>query len=231
MEPTYHPIPRPGIGLAADADFARHTFVVIDFEGLTPAGRSPVPIEVAAVALVPKDGELQETWRFESLIRPPADVPVTAFDTRQTGITAAMLARAAGPEHVMATLDALLDAPPYRLVAHGAGTEATLIAHQAAHCPALAATPLLDSVRLARAVYPELPSHGLDALMRYLRILVPAGRHRAMPDVRATVQVLRRILAENATAGRWASLHAMDVVAGLPPKRLPAIEGIQDELF
>ncbi|MEU8196252.1 3'-5' exonuclease [Microbispora amethystogenes] len=231
MEPTYHPTPRPGIGLAADADFARHTFVVIDFEGLTPAGRSPVPIEVAAVALVPKDGELQETWRFESLIRPPADVPVTAFDTRQTGITAGMLARAAGPEHVMATLDALLDAPPYRLVAHGAGTEATLIAHQAAHCPALAATPLLDTVRLARTVYPELPSYGLDALMRYLRIPVPADRHRAMPDVRVTIQVLRRILAENTTAGRWASLHAMDIVAGLPPKRLPVIEGIQDELF
>ncbi|WP_328855409.1 hypothetical protein OHB01_12775 [Microbispora hainanensis] len=67
--------------------------------------------------------------------------------------------------------------------------------------------------------------------MRYLRIPVPADRHRAMPDVRVTIQVLQRILAENATAGRWASLHAMDMVAGLPPKRLPAIEGIQDELF
>lgn len=158
-------------------------------------------------------------------------MPVTAFETRQTGITAAMLARAAGPQQVMAALDALLDAPPYRLVAHGAGTEATLIAHQAAHCPALAATPLLDTVRLARAVYPELSSHGLDALMRYLRIPVPVNRHRAMPDVRVTIQVLRHILAENATAGRWAGLHAMDLVAGLPPKRLPALDGIQDKLF
>ncbi|BAJ26346.1 hypothetical protein KSE_05000 [Kitasatospora setae KM-6054] len=31
--------------------------------------------------------------RFESLIRPPADVPVTARDVAQTGITAAVPAR------------------------------------------------------------------------------------------------------------------------------------------
>ncbi|MFI6513556.1 PolC-type DNA polymerase III [Streptosporangium sp. NPDC050855] len=156
--------PAAGPGLAGDPDFVRHTFVVIDFEGLTPAGRPPVPTEVAALALKTRDGEVVESWRFQSLIRPPTDVPVTDFDVRQTGITAAMLADAPGPEHVMADLDAHLTMPPYRLIAHGAGTEATLIAHQGAHCPALAAVPLLDTVRLARSIYPELSSHGLDAL-------------------------------------------------------------------
>ncbi|MFI6883807.1 PolC-type DNA polymerase III [Streptosporangium canum] len=226
-----HHLPPGEVGLAADAGFARHTLVVIDFEGLTPAGRSPVPIEVAALALTPEAGELVERWRFQALIRPPADVPVTARDIRQSGITAAMLADAAGPEHVMAALDARLDAPPYRLIAHGASTEATLIAHQAAHCPTLAAVPLLDTVRMARLAYPGLSSHGLDALLSYLRIPIPADRHRAMPDVEATASVLLRILADNAATRRLSSLRELDAAAGRPPKRLPSGRGAQEQLF
>ncbi|MBG0825715.1 3'-5' exonuclease [Planomonospora sp. ID91781] len=231
MDRAEHLTPPGGAGLAADPDFARHTYLVIDFEALTPAGRPPAPTEVAALALEAKNGELVEVWRFQALIRPPREVPVTDFDVRQTGITAAMLAQATGPEHVMAALDALLTAPPYRLIAHHAATEAGLIAHQGAYCPALAAVPLLDTVRLARLIYPELSSHSLDALLRYLRIPIPADRHRAMPDVEATAQVLRRMLAENTTARRWTTLHAMDAAAGLPPKRLPAAEGAQEGLF
>ncbi|MEV4091077.1 3'-5' exonuclease [Streptosporangium saharense] len=217
--------------MATDPNFVRHTYVVIDFETLTPAGRSPVPIEVAAMALVPKDGELVESWRFQALIRPPEEVPVTDFDARQTGITAAMLGSAAGPEHVMTALDAMMAAPPYRLVAHSAGTEATLIAHQAAHCPTLATTSLLDTVRMARVVYPELSSHALNAVLRHLRVPLPVDRHRAMPDVELTATVLRRILAENATTHRWTALHELDAAVGMPPKRLPNPRGAQEGLF
>lgn len=39
--------------LTHDPRFAAMTFVVIDFEGLTPAGRPAEPIEVAALALRP----------------------------------------------------------------------------------------------------------------------------------------------------------------------------------
>ncbi|WP_433259371.1 3'-5' exonuclease (plasmid) [Streptosporangium sp. CA-135522] len=217
--------------LLEDLERQKITYVVIDFEGLTPAGRSAVPIEVAALALTPKDDELVETWRFQALIKPPAEVPMTDFDVRQTGITAAMLAGAAGPEQVMADLDALLSMPPYRLVAHHAPTEAGLIAHQAPHCRTLAATPLLDTVRLARLIYPELSSHRLDALLRYLRIPMPVDRHRAMPDVQATAQVLRRILCDGSASGRWRALHELDADGGRPPKRLLAGEGSQAELF
>ncbi len=70
------------------------TFVVIDFEALTPAGRPAEPVEVAAMVLALRDGQLAEQPRFSELIMAPADVPVTAFDTRITGITARMLAGA-----------------------------------------------------------------------------------------------------------------------------------------
>ncbi|MFC5828769.1 PolC-type DNA polymerase III [Nonomuraea insulae] len=217
--------------LHADAAFARHTYLVIDFEGLTPAGRPAVPVEVAVLALTVTAGGLSELWNFESLIAPSADVAVTFFDVRMTGITAAMLATAAGPEQVMADLDRRLAAPPYRLVAHHAPIEAGLIAHQRQHCPNLAAVPLLDTVRLARALYPELPSHRLDVLVRHLRIEPPVRRHRAMPDVQATARVFERLVAEGGRTNRWRTLFDLDRVGGLAPKRLASPDGVQAGLF
>ncbi|GAA3654700.1 hypothetical protein GCM10022224_017140 [Nonomuraea antimicrobica] len=214
-----------------DAAFAGHTYLVIDFEGLTPAGRPAVPVEVAVLALTVTVDGLSELWGFESLIAPPAEVPVTSFDVRMTGITKGMLATAAGPEQVMADLDRLLTAPPYRLVAHHAPTEAGLIAHQRAHCPVLAAVPLLDTVRLARVLYPELLSHRLDDLVRYLRIEPPVRRHRAMPDVRATARVFERLVAGGGRTGRWRTLFDLDRVGGLAPKRLASPDGVQAGLF
>ncbi|WP_345709491.1 3'-5' exonuclease [Kitasatospora paranensis] len=173
-----------------------------------------------------------EVGRFESLIRPPADVPVTAFDTAQTGITTPMLAAAPTAATVMARLDAHLSVPPYRLVAHHASTEAGMIAHQAGHCPTLASTPLLDTVRLAKAVLPGLGTYRLDSLLGYYGIPRPADRHRAMPDVEVTVQVLARLLADGCAAGRWRTLLDLDAAAGLQPKRLspePVLE--QSALF
>ncbi|MER6349774.1 3'-5' exonuclease [Streptomyces sp. NPDC001595] len=131
-----------------------------------------------------------ETGRFEDLMRPPADVPVTARDVQLKGITQRMLTSVAPVAVVMARLEARLTTPPYRLVAHHAFTEAGIIARQAEHCPVLAATPLLDTLRLAKAVVPGLGSYGLDSLLGHFGIPKPAGRHRAMPDVEVTAQVL-----------------------------------------
>ncbi|TLQ39480.1 3'-5' exonuclease [Streptomyces marianii] len=208
------------------------TFVVIDFEGLTPAGRPAEPIEVAALTLRPLDGRLVEIGRFEELMRPPADVPVTARDVQLKGITQRMLTSAAPAAEVMAQLDARLTAHPYRLVAHHASTEAGIIARQAEHCPVLAATPLLDTLRLAKAVVPGLGSYGLDSLLGYYGIPKPAGRHRAMPDVAVTAQVLARLLDEGCAGGQWRTLLELDAAAGLQPKRPPtAPEAEQSALF
>ncbi|MFJ7063144.1 PolC-type DNA polymerase III [Streptomyces microflavus] len=213
--------------LTSDPRFAAMTFVVIDFEGLTPAGRPAEPIEVAALALRPRQGQLAEVGRFEALMRPPADVPVTARDVQLKGITQRMLDSAAPAAEVMARLDARLMAPPYRLVAHHASTEAGIIARQAAHCPVLASTPLLDTLRLAKAVLPGLRSYGLDSLLGHYAIPTPAGRHRAMPDVEVTTQVLTRLLDEGVSAGRWSTLLELDMAGGLQPARPPTTPGAE----
>ncbi|GLW55451.1 3'-5' exonuclease [Kitasatospora phosalacinea] len=220
-------------GLLHDPSLVGLTLVVIDFEGLTPTGRPAEPTEVAALALRPVHGRLAEVGRFESLIRPPADVPVTARDVAQSGITAQMLAAADPAAVVLAHLDAHLTAPPYRLVAHHATTEAGMIARQAAHCPVLAATPLLDTIRLAKALTPGLGSYSLDTLLAHYGIARPADRHRAMPDVTVTAQLLERLLTDGCTAGRWNTLLDLDTTAGLQPKRpaRPDPPAEQDALF
>lgn len=212
-------------------EFTRHRFIVLDFEGLTPAGRPNVPIEVAAVVLGVSGGQLVEIDRYTSLICPPDGVEVTPFDVAQTGLTPEVLRASRPAGAVMAELDALLTHPPYRIVAHHAATEANLIAHQRAHCPRLASLPLLDTVRLARRAYPELSSHRLDALLWLLDIPYPPDRHRAMPDVEATVKVFCRVLDEGANAGLWSSLHAIDQAAGRPPAVVTAPAAVQESLF
>jgi DNA polymerase-3 subunit epsilon len=213
------------------ARLAAVTFIVIDFEALTPAGQPAEPTEIAAIAFRPKDGRLAEQARFEELIRPPAGIPVTAFDQRMTGITARMLDTARPAADVLATLDQQAASPPRRLVAHHAPTEAGLIGRQRQHCPALAATALLDTVRMARAVIPHLPSYRLDEVLRHYRIPRPAGRHRAMPDAQVTGEVFGRLLADGARLGLWATLTDLDVAAGLQPKAAPCPRPVQEPLF
>ncbi|OIV36193.1 hypothetical protein BIV57_17705, partial [Mangrovactinospora gilvigrisea] len=208
-------VPEGGPDLGAA--LAGTTFVVVDFEALTPAGRPAEPTEVAALALVVRDGRWAADGRFASLIRPPEDVPVTRWDLA-SGMVEAELRAAPPVAEVLGRLDGLLAAPPYRLVAQHAPTEAGLIARQRAHCPVLAATPLLDTVRMARRVLPELRSHSLDVLLRHYRIPRPPDRHRAAPDVEVTAEVFRRLLAEGAAAGCWRSLGDLDAAVGMRPK-------------
>ncbi len=188
--------------LFTDPAFTETTYVVIDFEGTTPRGHRPEPIEVAALALHVATSSFAEVWRYEALVQPPAHAPITAFDAAQTGITAAMVTDRPAATTVLAELDTRLTHEPHLLVAHNAPTEAGFLHAYRDACPLLAATDLLDTVRLARRAFPDLSSHRLDALLDHLSIPHPAGRHRAMPDVEVTAQLFIRLIAR----GPWSTL-------------------------
>ncbi len=207
------------------------TFVVIDFEALTPAGRPAEPTEVAAIALVVRDGHLVEDGRFESLIQPPPEVPITPRDLAH-GMTETALRQAPPAATVLAKLDQHLTTPPYRLVAQHASTEAGFIARQRKHCPTLSSTPMLDTLKLAKQVIRGMSSYGLDALLRYYGIPQPCGRHRAMPDVEVTAELFRRLLTSGIQVGEWSTLLDLDTTAGLQPKPIARTEvPLQDGLF
>ncbi|MBR7827818.1 3'-5' exonuclease [Actinospica sp. MGRD01-02] len=195
---------------------------MIDFEALTPAGRPMEPVEVAALALRHTGGRWREQARFSALIRPPDDVPVTARFTTLTGITAAMLTGEPSARQVLGELDRRLSAPPYRLVAHNAATEGSLIRNQAEHCPNLASTPLIDTIAMARAVIPHLSSYKLDTVRAHYRIPPQPDRHRAMADVELTTEIFTRLLADGAKAGCWHDLPSLECAAGRAAPRRPA---------
>ncbi len=201
--------------LLDDGEFLATTFHVIDFETTTPRGYSPEPIEVAVISLRAHGTQLTETARFTELMRPPGHAPVTPFDTGQTGITTQMLATMPPASQVLAKLDTWLTSPqPWLLVAHHAPTEAAVLYNYRKCCPRLAATHLLDTVRLSRAVYPGLHSHGLDVLRDHLKIPRPPDRHRPLPDTQVTVQLFRRLIDEGAQAGLWDTLRQVRKAGG-----------------
>lgn len=200
------------------------TPVVIDFEYTTPAGAAPGPIEVAVQALQARDGKLQRAAKWEALMRPPPDASLTTFDIAQTGITPAMLADQPSAEEVLAALDRRFTAGPYVLVAHHAPAEAKILSAYRKHCPNLARIDLIDTVRLARHLYPELPKHGLDDLLRHLRIPTPPNRHRAMADVQLTTELFIRM----ATDSDWADLRQLRELAGYAAE---TAQPVQDALF
>ncbi len=215
--------------LSQDPEFRATTFVVIDFETTTPPGVRPEPIDVAALWLHARDGKPARTGRrFQALIRPPAHAPVTASDTYQTGITPAMVAGQPAAPQILARLDGELDGGPALLVAHNAPTEAGILYDYRTACPRLAMTWFLDTVKLARVSYPELASHSLDALLLHLQIPVPAGRHRAMPDVEVTATLFTQILADGMARGTWRTLADLRQAGGFQPK---AARPVQDALF
>lgn len=205
------------------------TLAVIDFEYTTPTGLPPEPIEVAAQTVDVHDGALHRGWAWEALIKPPPHGALTGFDTAQTGITTAMLTDQPPAEKVLANLDAHLadhlNGRPAVLVAHNAPAEERILYRFREHCPRLAATDLLDTVRLARDRYPDLARHTLDELLRHLQIPAPPDRHRAMPDVQATTDVLIALLHGET---RWPDLRTLRAVAGYPAR---AAEPEQGSLF
>ncbi|MFD2422419.1 3'-5' exonuclease [Amycolatopsis pigmentata] len=187
------------------------TPVVIDFEYTTPAGAPPGPIEVAVQALRARNGKLERAAKWEALMRPPASAPLTTFDTAQTGITPQMLADQPPASEVLAELDRRFTAGPYLLVAHHAPAEAKILSAYREHCPNLARIDFIDTVRLARDLYPELRKHGLDDLIRHLAIPMPPNRHRAMADVLLTTELFILMVTDSG----WSDLRQLRRLAGL----------------
>lgn len=206
------------MGLIHDPEYQATSFVVIDFEATTPKGYRPEPIEVAALAVRDRGGDMTEAGTFAEVIQPPAHAPITPRDTAENGLRPADVAsaRPAGP--VLADLDAWLTCAPCLLVAHNAHVEAGLIYDYREHCPQLAAIPLIDTVKLAKAAMPGLLSYGLDHLMVQLSVPRPPDRHRAMPDVRATAAVFRQLITRADQSGLYADLHALTSAVALTPR-------------
>jgi exodeoxyribonuclease X len=180
--------------------------LVVDVEGngATP----PDLVEVAAVPIVAGtiDGGRARSW----LIRPPR--PINAFAQRVHGISNDAVADQPGWDQA---------GPQVQAELHGvwiAAHDAAAVEHRVlkAHLPDWEPAGVLDTLRLARAVWPDAGKHNLDALIVHAGIdtsAIGGDRHRAGFDAAVTAALLLVIAKRYDT---FTGLAAVGVPAGLP---------------
>ncbi len=162
-------------------------FAVLDVE--TTGTRASDGDRVTDVAVVLVQGTRQELV-FESLVNPGIVIP--PWITSMTGISNEMVQGAPGFEQIA---DELLNVLSGRVfTAHNARFDWGFIDAEVKRARGLALVGArMCTVKLARALLPELPSRGLDAMQEYFSIPNQA-RHRARGDALATAELLSRLL-------------------------------------
>jgi len=169
------------------------TFVVVDLETNGGAAAATNIIEIGAARV--RSGRVLE--EFQQLVYPGSRLP--PFITRLTGIDDTMLAdqppiTAVWPRLVEFLGDAVI-------VAHNAAFDLGFLnAAALAHSGRALSQPHLCTLRLARRLMPELRRRSLDALAGHFGIL-SRDRHRALGDVRITVEIFFHLLERLAASG------------------------------
>ncbi|MFD7504618.1 exonuclease domain-containing protein [Streptomyces sp. NPDC059850] len=190
--------------------------LIVDVEG---NGTNP-PDLVEVAALPVRDGGPDTSTAGAWLIRPPR--PVTPRAASLHGLTNGALAKSPTWEEIADQVHKCLGEA--WICAHNAHTDYRVLK---AHLPTWQPTGVLDTLRLSRATYKDLPRHSLDALIGHIQpdlTAAPAQRHRATYDAYATAQLLLAMADHYAT---WDQLIAAAVPPGLPgvpePEKEPTL--------
>lgn len=160
-------------------------WIVFDTECATARG-APHLLEIGAVRIV--EGEAAE--HFQALVRP--EVPVDSEVTEVHGIDDAMVRDARPAPEVIADFVRFIGDD--WLVAHDARRDALVLGFEAArHALELPATPIVDTLTLARRCVPDAADHRLETLAAHFDIDIDA-QHRALPDAVTCWRVLEECL-------------------------------------
>ena len=144
-------------------------------------------IDVAVIGAT--GGNLDFEW--QSLVNPGVHLP--AGITALTGIDNEMLASAPAFRDIARELRTRLAGRVF--VAHNVRFDYGFIRREFARLETDWRSPSLCTVRLSRALYPEMPRHNLDAVMEHHGITIE-NRHRAMPDAQVLWRLWCKLRAE-----------------------------------
>ncbi|HTU68212.1 MAG TPA: exonuclease domain-containing protein [Steroidobacteraceae bacterium] len=195
------------IELTADVPVA---FVDVETTGCYP-GRHRV-IDVAVIGAT--GDKLDFEW--QSLVHP--GTRVSAGITALTGIDDAMLEGAPRFDEIAGELSERLAGRLF--VAHNARFDYGFIRREFATVETNWRAPSLCTVRLSRALFPEMPRHNLDAVMERHGISVEQ-RHRAMPDAQVLWQLWRKLRAEIAPDELQRAIDLASLRVNLPAALSP----------
>lgn len=162
---------------------------VFDLEttGLDPK-RGHRVVEIAGVRI--ENGIITDRT-FNSLVNPERDIP---FETKQIhGISNEDVATA---PTMMAVLPQFLEfAAGTTLIAHNAAFDKGFLECEKEFCWGYIEIPEpLCSMKLSQSLFPTAFRHSLDFLSEKFQMQLPQGRHRALPDVLHTAQILLKMI-------------------------------------
>jgi len=195
------------------------TFVVVDLEttGASPRDGNGIT-EIGAAKI--RGGQVIE--EFGSFINPGISLP--DYITELTGITDAMLFDAPKIESVLPSLFEFFESPEkVILVAHNSPFDMGFLKAAASKCKIpWPGHQVVDTVRLARLVIErsEIFNYKLSTLSEFFQTPTPPT-HRALDDVKTTVDVLHRLLERAAGFDVLTSQDLINFMKRLPENKRP----------
>lgn len=192
-------------------------FIAFDLE---TTGTLPGVDQIAEIGAVLFNEQGQPETIFATLINPGIPMPEGA--SRVNGITDAMLV---GQPKVTDVLDAFAefcgDVP---MVAHNAAFDAQfLIADIKKHETSSPRGIILDTLPLARKVYPGLANYKLGTLVQHLGIQA-TNFHRAEEDASYCGQLFHKMITRLSPNGVAPTIATLVSLTGKPEQRFPQIE-------
>nr|WP_294192348.1 3'-5' exonuclease [uncultured Sphingomonas sp.] len=184
-------------------------FVVVDVE--TSCSQVSSICQIGIVGF--RDG--RETFAYETLLNPCERF--SSFNTRIHGITADHVAGAPTFAETHPIIAGHLSGRV--TVAHSLFDKGALAAACMLHRCDPIATTWLDSVRVAKRAWPNLPSHRLNVLTRFLGL--PHKHHDALSDARAAGMVIVRAMEHT----------GMDLAGWLAPSSPPRVKAPPPALY
>jgi DNA polymerase III epsilon subunit-like protein len=187
-----------------------HPLVVVDIEG--NGGRPP---QIVEIAVLPVDGPVTGRDLRSWLVRPA--VPITPFAHRIHGIGNDEVERKPRWHGVSHEVQSALTGRT--LVAHNASTEYGVLR---AHLPGWEPPMVLDTLKLAKHVWRDLPGYSLDKLIAHIG-LDPTGTddqrpHRAGYDTWCAWHLFRTLVDESGLG--WDGLVSTAALTAFLPNRL-----------
>lgn len=167
------------------------------------------------VAVIGATGDRLD-FEWQSLVHPGSRV--SAGITALTGIDDALLENAPPFEDVAAELARRLAGRVF--VAHNVRFDYGFIRREFARLETNWRAPSLCTVRLSRALFPEMSHHNLDAVMERHGFTIEQ-RHRAMPDAQVLWMLWRKLRAEIAPAEFQRALDLASLRVNLPATLSP----------
>lgn len=143
---------------------------------------------ITEIAIIIHNGE-EIIEQYETLINPFQSIPI--FIQGLTGITDEMVSKAPPFTDVASKIFSLLDQKIF--VAHNVNFDFSFVHHHLKKEGYVLNSKKLCTVRLARKIFPGLPSYSLGKLTRNFDIHIE-NRHRAMGDAFATATIFKMML-------------------------------------